>query len=189
MHFDETSKLDDVSTSLDDASAPDAPVRGVPSRTAERQRQQFDERDRAIRDAARRLLLERGLHGFSMDDVAEAIAYSKGTVYQHYDSKEDVLVASCAEAAQEEHQGVQLGRVERQLNLSLDIVGQVVLVLEPHPAGVYQFKVSIFVLDEIRDTIARDTRPIVDNSQSLAREPVEQTALADIGPTDDRDLG
>lgn len=108
MHFDETSKLDDASASLDgvsasvgDASAPDAPVRGPSSRTAERQRQQFDERDRAIRDAARRLLLERGLHGFSMDDVAAAIAYSKGTVYQHYDSKEDVLVASCAEAAAE----------------------------------------------------------------------------------------
>jgi AcrR family transcriptional regulator len=63
--------------------------------TAERQRRQFDERDRQIREVAQRLLLERGLHGFSMDDVAAAIEYSKGTVYQHYTSKEDALVASC----------------------------------------------------------------------------------------------
>ena len=68
------------------------------SRTSERQRRQFEERDRLIREAAERLLAERGLHGFSMDDVAEAIEYSKGTVYLHYTNKEDALVAGCADA-------------------------------------------------------------------------------------------
>ncbi len=68
-----------------------------PSRTAERQRRQFEDRDRLIREAAQRLLHERGLHGFSMEDVAAAIEYSKGTVYLHYTSKEDALVASCAD--------------------------------------------------------------------------------------------
>src|SRR5437667_3152118 len=67
----------------------------------ERRRRRFDELDRRIRDAAQRLLLERGLHGFSMDDVAEAVEYSKGTVYQHYTSKEDALVASCSDACAE----------------------------------------------------------------------------------------
>jgi AcrR family transcriptional regulator len=85
---------------------PDAPVQGPVVAYAERQRQQFDERDRAIRDAARRLLLERGLHGFSMDDGPRRSPTSKGTVYQHYDSKEDVLVASCAEAAAEARRDV-----------------------------------------------------------------------------------
>ncbi len=74
-----------------------APRTRSPQTSARRQRQ-YEERDRLIRDAARRLLLERGLHGFSMDDVARAVEYSKGTVYQHYESKEDVLVASCAES-------------------------------------------------------------------------------------------
>ena len=68
-----------------------------PSPSAKRQRRQFEERDRQIREAAQRLLLERGLHGFSMEDVADAIEYSKGTVYLHYTSKEDALVASCAD--------------------------------------------------------------------------------------------
>ena len=90
--------LDEMSV-FGDASPADPPAWSAHSRTAARARQQFEDRGRAIRDAARRLLLERGLRGFSMDDVAEAIAYSKGTVYQHYDCKEDVLVASCAEAA------------------------------------------------------------------------------------------
>ena len=70
-------------------------------RTSARQQRQYDERDRQIRDAARKLLIERGLHGFSMEDVAQAIDYSKGTVYQHYENKEDVLVASCAESGAE----------------------------------------------------------------------------------------
>jgi AcrR family transcriptional regulator len=71
------------------------------SRTAARHRRQFEERDRRIREAARTLLLERGLHGFSMEDIAEAIDYSKGTVYQHYECKEDALVACCAESGAE----------------------------------------------------------------------------------------
>lgn len=67
----------------------------------DRRERRFRERDRRIRDAAQHLLLERGLHGFSMEDVAAAIDYSKGTVYQHYTSKEDALVASCADSCGE----------------------------------------------------------------------------------------
>ena len=65
------------------------------------QQRRFLERDRRIREAAQRLLVERGLHGFSMDDVADAIDYSKGTVYQHYTNKEDALVASCVDSCGE----------------------------------------------------------------------------------------
>jgi AcrR family transcriptional regulator len=84
------------------------PSASEPSRAAERQRRQFEERDRLIREAAQRLLLERGLHGFSMEDVADAIEYSKGTVYLHYTSKEDALAASCADRV-----GQLAGRLER----------------------------------------------------------------------------
>jgi AcrR family transcriptional regulator len=71
------------------------------TRATPRGRRRFEERDRRIREAAQRLLLERGLHAFSMDDVAEAIDYSKGTVYQHYACKEDALIASCTDACTE----------------------------------------------------------------------------------------
>jgi AcrR family transcriptional regulator len=78
-----------------------ARARKVRSASLDRKERRFEERARRIREEAQRLLLERGLHGFSMDDVAAAIDYSKGTVYQHYTSKEDALVASCAEACGE----------------------------------------------------------------------------------------
>src|SRR5688572_31489441 len=77
---------------------PRARVGGAAS---ERKERRFQDRDRRIREEAQRLLLERGLHGFSMDDVAAANDYSKGTVYQHYTNKEDALVASCADSCGE----------------------------------------------------------------------------------------
>src|SRR5262245_65381446 len=79
-------------------AAPDAP--GDAAADGPQQRR-FQERDRRIREAAQRLLLERGLHGFSMDDVAAAIDYSKGTVYLHYTNKEDALFASCIDCCGE----------------------------------------------------------------------------------------
>jgi AcrR family transcriptional regulator len=58
----------------------------------ERRKRRFEERDQRIREVSTRLFLERGLHGFTVADVAEAIDYSKGTFYQHYTSKEDALM-------------------------------------------------------------------------------------------------
>jgi AcrR family transcriptional regulator len=66
----------------------------------DRRRRRFEDRDRRILDVAREQLLRDGYHALSMDAIAAAIDYSKGTVYQHYLSKEDVLVALAAQTAQ-----------------------------------------------------------------------------------------
>lgn len=81
--------------------AASSPRSATPSRTGARQKRQFEERDRRIREVVQKLLIERGLHGFSMEDVAHEIEYSKGTVYLHYESKEDALVAACADSCGE----------------------------------------------------------------------------------------
>ncbi len=71
-----------------------------PEPAADRRRRRFEERDRRILDVAREQLLGVGYQGLSMDAIAEAIDYSKGTVYQHYGSKEDVIVALAAQTAE-----------------------------------------------------------------------------------------
>lgn len=68
--------------------------------TEERRRLRFEERDRRILDAAREHLLRDGYNGLSMDAIAEAIKYSRAVVYQHYTSKEDVLVALAAQTGE-----------------------------------------------------------------------------------------
>lgn len=51
------------------------------------------EREQLFLDVARELLLERGYLGLTMDRIAERTPFSKGTVYQHFPNKEDVLAA------------------------------------------------------------------------------------------------
>ena len=61
--------------------------------TISRKQREIQEREELILDVARRMLIERGYLGVTMDRIAQQIEYSKGTVYQHFSSKEDLLVA------------------------------------------------------------------------------------------------
>ena len=61
--------------------------------TETRKARERREREEQILVAGRRLLLERGYLGLTMDRVAEAVEYSKGTVYQHFSCKESLLAA------------------------------------------------------------------------------------------------
>ena len=56
----------------------------------ERQRQ---EREQLILQAAEQLMIERGYHETSIDDIAARVGISKGTVYLHFASKEDLVIA------------------------------------------------------------------------------------------------
>ncbi len=51
------------------------------------------ERDATILECARRLLLERGYFGITMDLIAEASECPKGTMYQRFGCKEDIVLA------------------------------------------------------------------------------------------------
>jgi TetR/AcrR family transcriptional regulator, fatty acid metabolism regulator protein len=62
----------------------------VPTSLRERQRQ---EREQLILQAAEESLLERGYHDTSIDDIAARVGISKGTVYLHFPSKEDLVLA------------------------------------------------------------------------------------------------
>jgi AcrR family transcriptional regulator len=61
-----------------------------PKSLKERQRQ---EREALILRAAADLLAERGYHEMSLDDIAARVGISKGTIYLHFASKEDLVIA------------------------------------------------------------------------------------------------
>lgn len=61
-----------------------------PQSLKERQRQ---EREQLILRAAEELLLEKGYHETSMEEIAARVGISKGTVYLHFASKEDLVFA------------------------------------------------------------------------------------------------
>lgn len=56
----------------------------------ERQR---EEREQLILDVAEELLVEKGYHEMSMDDIAARVGIAKGTVYLHFAGKDELLFA------------------------------------------------------------------------------------------------
>jgi len=64
------------------------------------------ERERAVReelilDHAQRMLLKDGFQNLNLDDLAEAVEYSKGTLYLHFKTKEDIALAVVTRAQKE----------------------------------------------------------------------------------------
>src|SRR5712691_1962437 len=78
----------------------------------ERQRQ---ERASLILQAAEEVLAEKGYHDTSMDEIAARVDVAKGTLYQHFLSKEDLIFAL----------------FERQLETTLQTVEQIVATALP----------------------------------------------------------
>lgn len=62
----------------------------APRSLKERQRQ---ERETLILQVAEDVLMERGYYETSMDEIASRVGIAKGTVYLHFPSKEDLIVA------------------------------------------------------------------------------------------------
>lgn len=61
--------------------------------TQTRKQREIREREERILEVSRPLLIEQGYHGLSMDRVAEALEYSKGTIYNHFSCKEEIIIA------------------------------------------------------------------------------------------------
>jgi len=58
---------------------------------------QRDEKVRQIMDGARKVFLNEGFDGASMNDIARVAGVSKGTIYFHFESKEALFVAMIRE--------------------------------------------------------------------------------------------
>jgi AcrR family transcriptional regulator len=65
--------------------------------TRERRQREVAEREKRFLDAARELIRHDGLLNLQMARVAEKCDYAVGTLYQHFASKEDLLVALAAD--------------------------------------------------------------------------------------------
>lgn len=62
-----------------------------------RKQRQLAIREQTILQVARPMVLKEGYHGLSMDRIAEEIEYSKGTIYNHFPCKEEIILALAIE--------------------------------------------------------------------------------------------
>lgn len=59
--------------------------------------QEIQIRTQRILEIARPILIQDGYHGLSMDRIASEVEYSKGTIYNHFANKEEIIVALAIE--------------------------------------------------------------------------------------------
>ncbi|MCP4167218.1 MAG: TetR/AcrR family transcriptional regulator [Chloroflexi bacterium] len=58
-----------------------------------RRQRQWVERENLILETARSFIHEKGFLSLTMSELADAVEYSVGTLYRHFETKEDLLVA------------------------------------------------------------------------------------------------
>jgi AcrR family transcriptional regulator len=68
--------------------------------TVTRKQREVQGREERILELARSMIVQDGYHGLSMDRIAEALEYSKGTIYQHFSCKEEILMALVNETSE-----------------------------------------------------------------------------------------
>jgi len=68
--------------------------------TQTRKQREIAERQRLILDVAAGMVAEKGYLGLTMDRIAAATEYSKGTIYQHFANKEEILASLAAESSE-----------------------------------------------------------------------------------------
>ena len=66
--------------------------------TTDRKQREVQRRELQLLEVARQMLIAHGYAGLSMDRLAEATEYSKGTIYQHFSTKEDLVMALAAQS-------------------------------------------------------------------------------------------
>jgi AcrR family transcriptional regulator len=60
-----------------------------------RKQREYLQREQLILDTAQQMLHEHGYAQLTMERIAEAVEYSKGTIYNHFSSKEDLVCSLC----------------------------------------------------------------------------------------------
>ncbi|MET7903017.1 helix-turn-helix domain-containing protein [Streptomyces sp. NPDC005355] len=68
-------------------------------RTTQRKAQEVAERDQALVRLALEMISKEGFHNLTLGKLAQEAGYSKGTVYNHFTCREDLLIELSAESA------------------------------------------------------------------------------------------
>lgn len=57
------------------------------------------ERENRILEVARPIVVREGYNGLNMDRIADSVSYSKGTIYNHFSCKEEIIIALAIQTA------------------------------------------------------------------------------------------
>jgi len=67
--------------------------------TLSRKKLEIQEREQKILTVARSVVVREGYQALSMERIADAVEYSRGTIYNHFSCKEDIVIALAEKGA------------------------------------------------------------------------------------------
>ena len=128
---------------------------------------------------AARLFAERGYHGTSMGDLAEAMGVQKGSLYAHTPSKQDLLLETMREGAAAFHAGLdevpEAAPAAERLRLALR--AHLRVVAEQLDVATVFTREWRSLEGERRDEILSERRRYEERWRALVREGVERGEL------------
>lgn len=131
-----------------------------------RKQREIRERDQLILDAALDILRREGFATLSMEKIASAIEYTRGTIYQHYRNKEEILAAICINNMQ-----IMASMFDRALTFKgktrermLAVMLAYELYIQLHPENFQDFQ--IIKNEAIRDKVSVDRQQALNDLES-----------------------
>ena len=125
-----------------------------------------------LRREAARLFAERGYHGTSIGDLAEALGVQKATLYAHIESKQDLLYETMREGADAFHGA--LDAIPEQLpavdKIQLALRGHLRVVAEQLDVATVFVQEWRYLEGERRDEIVDERRRYEERIRALFRE-------------------
>lgn len=157
--------------------------------TQERKAREFAAREELFLDTARQLMLSDGLLSLQMAKVAEACDYATGTLYQHFSSKEDLLLALSTRLSGErvelfcraaEHEG---STRDRMFALSVADVLFAQQCPEHFRLAQYVFTEAVWstTSESRRHAALERSQPMCDRVRSIIEQAVAEGDLPDRG--------
>lgn len=152
----------------------------TPSET--RKERQFRERTELILRIAREILVERGYLGLTMDRIAAATEYSKGTIYQHFPNKEEIVAALAVQTAEKRvslfERGATWKGPSRERMLGVGVAAEVFLRLYPDHFKAEQITRATSIRDKISAEVGSVLQGLEHRCVGIATEVVRDAVAA-----------
>jgi AcrR family transcriptional regulator len=135
--------------------------------TITRKQREIREREQLLLNVARKMLIEQGYAGLSMDQLAEETEYSKGTIYQHFSTKEDLVTALAIESMERRVElflrAEQFVGRSREKMLAIGVADEIFARLETH----HYRSEFIIKLANLQDRASTQRRESLDRLESV----------------------
>lgn len=154
--------------------------------TQQRRRRELAERERVFLKCAGEMIAREGLLHLQMAPLAEACEYATGTLYQHFSSKEDLLVVLATQriAAYGNRflRAAGLERPSRERMFALAVADHRFCERNPEHSQLVQYVFTEVVwmnaTEARREALTEICQPCIGAVESVVKEAVEEGALA-----------